>query len=175
MDYKRLFKTLHNKQSRSNETVLSDEDYIANYAYVRPRLKFGYLKTHREFSNMMDKIDTINKTEIINHSKTNKTIQPKENTQGVCEGWVYCLSNQSYKGVYKIGFTTRTPNERAQELSRETSIIYPFVVEVSKKVKNCRLKENQLHKLLNEYRVRPNKEFFDVSLEKIKNLFDLVE
>lgn len=171
MDYKRLFKTLQNKQSGSNETVLSDEDFIANYAYVRPRLKFGYLKTHREISNMMDN----NKIETINHSNTNKNIQPKQNTQSVCEGWVYCLSNQSYKGVYKIGFTTRTPIERAQELSRETSIIYPFVVEVSKKVKNCRIKENQLHKLLNEHRVRPNKEFFDVSLEKIKNLFDLIE
>ena len=175
MDYKLFLKNVKCEKSKVDDNYLSVENVNEDLVYVRPRLKFGKGKTRPEVSNMMDEIDTINRIEPKITLTTNNYVPTNQNTETRYDGWVYCLSNQSYKGIYKIGFTTRTPKKRADELSRETSILYPFVVEVSKKVKNCRLKESQLHKILNDNRVRSNKEFFDVSLEKIKTLFDLMD
>ena len=50
-------------------------------------------------------------------------------------GYVYCMTNKSYKDKCKIGFTTKTPQERAKELSN-TSTPDPFNVEYAIKVKN---------------------------------------
>ena len=37
-------------------------------------------------------------------------------------------SYKSYKNLYKIGWTSLTPEERADQLSSETGVLYPFKV-----------------------------------------------
>ena len=50
-------------------------------------------------------------------------------------GYVYCFSNQSYEGIYKVGFTKNDPIERCQQLNT-TGVLYPFKPEITKKVRN---------------------------------------
>ena len=80
------------------------------------------------------------------------------------EGYVYILSNPSMPAdTLKIGMTTNSPDERAKEL-QGTGVPTPFEVELSFKVKDCAKSEAAIHRELRSYRVRDNREFFEVDL-----------
>ena len=90
------------------------------------------------------------------------------------EGYIYCLSNESMPGLLKVGMTTRSPEDRAREL-HTTGIPLPFKVDFAKKVTNPNDIEALIHGRLSHYheRVNPRREFFRVSPEEVKALFDL--
>jgi hypothetical protein len=91
------------------------------------------------------------------------------------DGYIYCLSNPSYDGIYKIGFTKNTDLcERTRQLYT-TGVIHPFQIECAKKVYNCSHKEKLIHRYFDEFRVMSNREFFNVELDKIKLLFDIID
>ena len=94
----------------------------------------------------------------------------------MADGYVYCLSNTTMPGLLKVGMTTRTPEERARELFT-TSVGAPFTVEFAKKVRNPMAKEHTLHLLLEQYteRTSRSREFFRVSPEEVRTLFDLMD
>jgi len=83
-------------------------------------------------------------------------------------GYVYVLSNEVYKNIYKIGSTYGIPEERAEELTG-TGHLTPFKVEFSIEIKSAEYYEKKIHSLLNGYRVKQNREFFELDLDKIKN------
>jgi Ca2+-binding EF-hand superfamily protein len=89
-------------------------------------------------------------------------------------GYIYCFSNPSYENIYKIGFTKGDPEIRRQQLNT-TGVLYPFKSEFTKKVQNVAEKEKKIHKIFLKYRVNANREFFKISLEEIKNIFDLLD
>lgn len=68
------------------------------------------------------------------------------------------------EGVYKIGHTTRSIEDRLAELNASTSVIEPMRVLVSFQVFNSYEVEQEAHKLLAEYRVREDREYFKVDL-----------
>jgi len=81
---------------------------------------------------------------------------------------VYCLSNEVYQGLYKIGYTGRTAQHRARELfsgyqaESATGVPAPFdVVKEWEVPKGLGYEiEQALHLALNTRRFRPDKEFF---------------
>jgi len=89
-------------------------------------------------------------------------------------GYIYCLSNQSYTDIYKIGFTKNDPLIRISQLNT-TGLLYPFKLEFAKQVKNYQDKEKKLHLIFDKYRVNKNREFFKIELKEIKQLFDLID
>ena len=95
------------------------------------------------------------------------------------EGYVYCFSNESMEKYLKIGFTEKTPEDRLKEANSSGTWKppLPYKIELAKKVKNPREKEKTLHKLLSQYRDRPNssREFFEVSIEEVKTFFKLMD
>ena len=96
----------------------------------------------------------------------------------LCDGFIYCLSNKSNNGVYKIGVTSKqTPAERLKQLNSATGLLHPHKIEFSKKVINCKEKENQIHTFLSKIgkRVNPKREFFECELSIIKKLFELID
>jgi len=96
----------------------------------------------------------------------------KEKTENV--GYVYVLSNQSLPpNTYKIGSTYGLPEERAEELTG-TGHLTPFKVVDKIKIKDAEYYEKSIHKLLNKYRVKQNKEFFELELDKIKDCLQQV-
>lgn len=89
-------------------------------------------------------------------------------------GYVYVFSNPSYKGCLKIG-KARHPKLRVKQLSGETGVLYRFRIEACFKVEDYTVAESQAHMLLDYCRVKPNKEFFKLSIEdavlKLSSLF----
>ena len=75
-------------------------------------------------------------------------------------GYVYVLKNKAMPGLIKIGQTTRTPEERARELSSETGVPSPFEVVYELECEQYEELEKKVHGKLNRYRPASNREFF---------------
>lgn len=95
-------------------------------------------------------------------------------------GYIYCFSNESLDGIYKIGFTTRDITSHLSEMNRPATHrlcddIYK--IEFAKKINECRETERIIHTVLETLgaRLYPNREFFKISLSFIKSLFNLYE
>jgi hypothetical protein len=79
------------------------------------------------------------------------------------KGFIYILINPSLKNLLKIGMTTRSPEERAKELST-TGIPTPFFVAFSEEVSDCQIIEKEIHLQLENFRYSKNREFFEIPL-----------
>jgi hypothetical protein len=81
-------------------------------------------------------------------------------------GYVYALINPSLDGLVKVGMTTRTPEERAKEISASTGVPTPFVVAFYEAFHDCVSAEEYVHAKLEShgYRHSENREFFAVEL-----------
>lgn len=91
-------------------------------------------------------------------------------------GYLYCMSNPVYDGIYKIGFTEKDPEKRRLQLS-STSVPLDFKIEFAKKVLNFKSKEKLIHSILSGFntRINPKREFFKVELEIVHDIFKLIE
>lgn len=92
-------------------------------------------------------------------------------------GKIYILRNSSLQpNVVKIGLTTRTSELRASELSKPTGVPNNFEVLYEEEVFDCKLAERLIHKELNNFRVLPNKEFFQIPLKlAVKTVFSICQ
>lgn len=81
-------------------------------------------------------------------------------------GYVYILSNPSMPGLIKIGHTKRSPEERARELSRNTSIPLHFIVEFEIFSVDRIMLESIVHRTLEPYRINKKREFFEIALDE---------
>jgi hypothetical protein len=85
-------------------------------------------------------------------------------------GFVYCLENYSFPGLYKIGCTERSPTRRAQELSSTTGVPSEFFVAAYAECDNYQQVEREIHWRLNQYRKNSQREFFNAPLALIGSL-----
>ena len=94
-------------------------------------------------------------------------------------GYLYTISNESMPGILKVGMTERTPDIRLNEANGSDTWRppTPYKLEFAKKVSDPKQKEKTIHILLSQYteRINPKREFFRVSVEEVKTLFDLVD
>lgn len=79
-------------------------------------------------------------------------------------GWVYVISNPVIPGLVKIGFSTKDPVLRAEELNH-TGSPDKFVVEYDVLVENPYQVEQQVHQMLIDCRYRDDREFFSCAPE----------
>lgn len=85
-------------------------------------------------------------------------------------GFLYALLNPSMPGLVKIGRTTRSPSERAAELSAPTGVATPFVVVYEAYFEDCDKAESYVHALLEVAGTRSaNREFFRISSTEAVN------
>jgi hypothetical protein len=95
------------------------------------------------------------------------------------DGYLYCFSNQLIPGILKVGMTERTPEIRLNEANNSDTWRPPIPYEIvfAKKVSNPKQKETTLFSILSQYteRINPRREFFRVSQEEVKTLFDLID
>lgn len=80
------------------------------------------------------------------------------------QGFVYILSNEKMPGLIKIGFTTRTVEERIAELNSMTGVPAPFVLEAYFTSSKPAADETAVHTRLAPFRLA-NKEFFNCSVD----------
>jgi hypothetical protein len=97
-----------------------------------------------------------------------------ENREGDGDSWLYVLSNKNMPNLLKIGFTTKTPDKRAKQISRGTGVPTHFIVEYALKCFNGQALEAEIHKYLHSYRVNNDREFFQIPLDEAKRVVDLL-
>lgn len=88
---------------------------------------------------------------------------------------IYVLSNKSYEGVFKVGWTSNLPEERAEQLSSETGVLYPFKVIYSREFQNAEKIEKKIHKKFKTSRLRNNKEFFKIDKNKLIEYIESID
>lgn len=85
-------------------------------------------------------------------------------------GFLYCLGNESFPELYKVGFTERSPTQRAEEISRGTGVPSPYWVICYVECENPDRAERDIHKALAAHRPNHCREFFAAPLELIAAL-----
>ncbi|MEE2635490.1 MAG: GIY-YIG nuclease family protein [Pseudomonadota bacterium] len=89
------------------------------------------------------------------------------------KGEIYVMrSAQHPKDVFKIGYTTKTADERARQLESTSGQPDQFAVVNSWKVKQPRRVEGIVHEHLARYRINPRREFFKLKYAKIQSAID---
>ena len=84
------------------------------------------------------------------------------------EGWIYVLINPTMqKNLPKIGKTTKSPEERAKELSSSSGMPMEYYVAYDVYVSDCSMAEKLIHKKLERYRFKRNREFFHLPLRQV--------
>jgi len=86
---------------------------------------------------------------------------------------VYVLINEAMPGYVKIGLTTDL-EQRIRSLDT-TSVPLPFECFYACTVTDSRFVERQLHDAFLDHRVRSNREFFEVSPERVVSALKLAE
>lgn len=108
----------------------------------------------------------------VSHSQSPRT--PEALTEGKQkEEFLYVLVNPAHKqGLFKVGYTTRTPEERARELSSHTGNPTNYLVVESWQVNNGKEMEKIVHNRLEKYRLSGNREFFLVDYTTLRAIID---
>ena len=90
--------------------------------------------------------------------------------------YVYILINSSLPGLLKIGKTSRTPEERAAELSQNTNMPTPFMVAYEEQIPDSTTAEKFIHEELKNqgYRINDSREFFSIPLKEAIQIVSLV-
>ena len=96
------------------------------------------------------------------------------NREGEYDSWVYVLSNPSLPNIFKIGYTSATPEERAQPISSATAVVLPYKVEYAFHCWNGEKLEHEIHKYLDSYRVNNQREFFQVEFDQAKSIIERI-
>jgi hypothetical protein len=87
-------------------------------------------------------------------------------------GFVYVMINPAMQGLVKIGLTKKSSGERTKRL-RGTGVPDDFIVVYDDLLTDCELIEKRLHKRFDEYRYKPNREFFQIPIrEAIRGLME---
>lgn len=77
-------------------------------------------------------------------------------------GYLYILSRREEPEVLKIGMTTRDVEKRTKEINSSTGVLYPYSVRRIFRVNDAKLAEKEIFVLLDEYRIRKDREFFNM-------------
>jgi hypothetical protein len=77
-------------------------------------------------------------------------------------GFIYILSTREMPAVLKIGYTNRDIVTRVKEINSATGVIIPYGARAAWIVPHARRVESDIHAMLAEYRLRKDREFFQM-------------
>jgi hypothetical protein len=96
------------------------------------------------------------------------------NRDGDGDSWIYVLTNKTMPNLVKIGFTDKTPDKRAKQVSRATGVPLEFSVAYAFKCFNAHALEIELHRYLKNYRINTDREFFQITVDEVKEAITLL-
>ncbi|MHC6152735.1 GIY-YIG nuclease family protein [Bradyrhizobium elkanii] len=90
-------------------------------------------------------------------------------------GYVYIMRSPAHeRNVYKIGFTTRDPEDRANDLSSTSGQPDALVVMQSWKVFEPRRVEQEIHRRLEQLRINSRREFFKANFQMLRQTIEQI-
>lgn len=87
-------------------------------------------------------------------------------------GFVYILSTRDNARLLKIGITRRTVEVRVKEINSATGVIVPYGVRAVWRVDDAGKVERELHALFAPYRIRADREFFEIEFFEASRLIN---
>jgi hypothetical protein len=88
-------------------------------------------------------------------------------------GFLYIMKSPAHeRHVYKIGFTNRNPEERADDLSSSSGQPDFFVVVQSWQVIDAKRVERAVHRQLRPFRLADRREFFKIKFEEVRKIIE---
>ncbi|WP_321913544.1 GIY-YIG nuclease family protein [Paraburkholderia sp. J11-2] len=75
-------------------------------------------------------------------------------------GFVYIMESSACPGMFKVGYTTKSPMGRADELTKSTAAPLPLTVICYAEFENVETHEKRIHAELASQRVNERREFF---------------
>ena len=100
--------------------------------------------------------------------------QTKVSNAQIKSGWLYILSRKDEPDILKIGMTTRSVEKRVSEINTHTGVLKPYSARTVYKVDNAKEAEKLVHKLLSEYRIRHDREFFQIPFKEAVKMIEKV-
>lgn len=86
-------------------------------------------------------------------------------------GILYALKNELWQNNLKCGLTTQKIEKRISNL--QTSLFIDCeIIATTNQLVNCKIYEFLLKKVLKEYRIRTNREFFNIDYSTIKEIYE---
>lgn len=93
-------------------------------------------------------------------------------------GYIYCISNVSMPNIVNIGITWMTPEQKIADING-LPILWrpptPYKCEFAKRVLEAEHKKNAIYKVLSQSRITPKQMFFNIPIEDVRTLFDLMD
>jgi len=161
---------------RKSETSIEEEHKIPNHPY-KDEVEFLHLycpDKYTSYKNFLDK-KVYERFEKEHYKPLLKEKQKRINLLKkvfrLTNGYIYVLHNEIMPSLYKVGWTERSPEERAQELSA-TGLPEPFKVIFSVPTDMSMEVEKKIHEKLDEFRYRSDREFFKTDLNTIKEVIN---
>ena len=191
-NYRKLYKkrkelyeeSKHLELASTLATKVRAEDLEEKYRSSFDFIDKYFLKHHYEYKTLshieeldpnknkdLETIEELHLTPLI--KKKEKRILLLKKIFRSSKGSVYVLESDAMPGFYKIGWTERSPHERAKELSG-TSVPSPYRVVFSKSTNLTGEVEKEVHTMLDNLRHRSNREFFKGDLKLIKKTIEQV-
>ena len=124
----------------------------------------GMITVPLESSEVFDSLDSLNIKTYLEIFLGNRKKNRLENET------VYILSTREQPKYLKIGFTTRSIKERVNEINSSTGVIVPFGVRAVFSVDNAQNLEAKIHHRLSEFRIRKDREFFNMEFQVAKKI-----
>lgn len=87
-------------------------------------------------------------------------------------GWLYILSRKDEPDILKIGRTTRSVEGRVKEINSATGVLIPYSARAVFEVEDAEEAENLVFRLLSDYRVRMDREFFQIPFSEAVKIIE---
>ena len=87
---------------------------------------------------------------------------------------VYILQNPAFPDMLKIGYTSKTAEERSDQIGKSTGIPMKFDILYQYRCFKGLKIEGEVHKVLKRKRVNNNREFFYISLEEAISIIEKI-
>ena len=89
-------------------------------------------------------------------------------------GWLYVLSRKDEPDILKIGMTTNSVQKRVKQINSATGVLKPYAARTVYEVDDAELSEKLVHKLLSEYRIRYDREFFQIPFKEAVGIIEKI-
>lgn len=87
-------------------------------------------------------------------------------------GFIYILSTRKLSDELKIGYTNRDVATRVKEINSASGIATPFGARAAWMVPDAKTVESEVHAMLDEFRMRRDREFFNIPFGVAVKLID---
>jgi len=185
-EFQRLANLRQEREAQRGEIPKAVNLVIKKYSEKKQDITFKYTQTSTKFNQqtriLQDKDQRTlldpnipSDLEKLENLKLKPSIKKKElrlrflkRVFRLTNGSVYVLGNDLMPDLYKVGWTERSPEERARGLSgtgqpAPFKVIFSVITDLDMKI------EKEIHKRLDKYRYRQDREFFKTDIETIKN------